>query len=311
MIEVIDAQVHLNQIVADWRTAPIDSVIDTGSAAMDAVGIHAALIAESRGFDSKLRPALGPELPNGAIRAEFPFSERAVSLHPDRFAYLVRVDIKDPELDRIVSEIRNKPGALCMRIVPVPNIGEVASLEHGEFEPLFAAAERHGVPVFCWVPARSHLLVPYIRKFPSLTFIIDHCGVGVAPLHGRELPPTLVTSMTASRAERVAQLDPVLELAHYPNVALKWSHAPSLFSEEGYPFRDVLPLLRRAIDAFGVERIVWASDYTVAHEQHGEAWAHSLYYLLDSDALSHTEKEWILGRSVRQLLRWPAKLLTA
>ena len=304
MIEVIDAQVHLNQIVPDWRTAPIDSVIGTGVQAMDAVGIHAALIAESRGFDGKLRPALGPELPNGAIRGEFPFSERAVALHPDRFAYLVRVDIKDPELDRIVGEIRNKPGALCMRIVPVPNIGEVESLERGEFEPLFAAAERHGVPVFCWVPGRSHLLVPYIRKFPRLTFIVDHCGVGVAPLRGRELPVTLVTSMTASRAERVTQLDPVLELAQYSNVALKWSHAPSLFSEEGYPFRDVLPLLRRAIDAFGVERIAWASDYTVAHEQHGEAWAHSLYYLLDSDALTQAEKEWILGRSVRQLLRW-------
>jgi predicted TIM-barrel fold metal-dependent hydrolase len=70
----------------------------------------------------------------------------------------------------------------------------------------------------------------------------------------------------------------------------------------------VLPLLRRAIKAFGVERITWASDYTVAHEQHGEAWAHSLYYLLDSDALEQTEKEWILGRSVRQLLHWPAPI---
>jgi predicted TIM-barrel fold metal-dependent hydrolase len=112
--------------------------------------------------------------------------------------------------------------------------------------------------------------------------------------------------MTPSRGERVAQLDRVFELAEFPNVALKWSHAPSLLSEHAYPFRDVLPLLRRAIDAFGIERILWASDYTVARDQHGEAWAHSLYYLLDSDQLSLTEKEWILGRSVRQVLRWPA-----
>jgi predicted TIM-barrel fold metal-dependent hydrolase len=304
-MEVVDAQVHLNQIVPDWRTAPADSVIQTGLQAMDAVGIHAALIAESRGFDSKLRPALGPELPNGAIRAEYPFSERAVSLYPERFAYLVRVDIQDPELDRLVSEVRTKPGALCMRIVPVPNTGEVASLEQGDFEPLFAAAEQYGVPVFCWVPARSHLLLPAIRRFPKLQFIVDHCGVGVAPLPHGELPVTLATSMTATRAERVSQLDPVLELAQYPNVALKWSHAPSLFSEQGYPFRDVLPLLRKAIVAFGVERIMWASDYTVARDQHGEAWAHALYYLLDSDQLSASEKEWILAGSVRKTLRWP------
>jgi len=303
-MQVVDAQVHLNQIVPDWRTAPMDRVIETGVQAMDAVGIHAALIAESRGFDSKLRPALGPELPNGAIRAEFPFSERAVALHPDRFAYLVRVDIKDPELDRLVREVRTRPGALCMRIVPVPNIGEVASLERGEFEPLFAAAEEYDVPIFCWVPARSHLLLPAIRKFPKLQFIVDHCGVGVAPLPHGELPVTLATSMTPTRAERVAQLEPVLELAQYPNVALKWSHAPSLLSEQPYPFRDVLPLLRKAIDAFGVERIMWASDYTVARDQHGEAWAHALYYLLDSDQLSPTEKEWILAGSVRKALRW-------
>lgn len=303
-IEVVDAQVHLNQLVPDWRTAPTDSVIATGLQAMDAVGIHAALIAESRGFDNKMRPALGPELPNGAIRAQFPFSERAVELHPDRFGYLVRVDIKDPELARIVGEIRSKPGALCLRIVPVPDIGEVASLERGEFEPLFAAAEQSGVPVFAWVPGRSQLLVPYVRKFPKLQFIVDHCGVGVAPLRSGQLPPTLASSMTPTRAERVAQLDAVFDLAQFPNVALKWSHAPSLLSDEAYPFADLLPLLRRAIDAFGVERIMWASDYTVARDQHGEAWAHALYYLLDSDQLTLEEKQWILGRSVRAALRW-------
>ncbi len=306
VIEIVDAQVHLNQLVPDWRTAPIDSVIATGIQAMDAVGVHAVLIAESRGFDSKMRPALGPELPNGAIRAQFPFSERAVEQHPDRFAYLVRVDIKDPELERIVSDVRSRPGALCMRIVPVPDIGEVLSLERGEFEPLFAAAEHYAVPVFAWVPARSHLLVPYVRKFPKLQFIVDHCGVGVAPLSSGPLPPTLLSSLTPTRAERIAQLDGVLELAQFANVALKWSHAPSLLSAEPYPYRDILPMLRRAIDAFGVERIIWASDYTVARDQHGEAWAHSLYYLLDSDDLSHIEKEWVLGRSVRQTLRWPA-----
>jgi hypothetical protein len=46
------------------------------------------------------------------------------------------------------------------------------------------------------------------------------------------------------RAARVAQLDQVLELAQYPNLALKWCHAPTLLSETAYPYRDVLPLLR-------------------------------------------------------------------
>jgi L-fuconolactonase len=305
VMEIVDAQVHLNQLVPDWRTAATDAVIATGIQSMNAVGVQAALIAESRGFDAKMRPALGPELPNGAIRAEFPFSERAVARHPDRFAYLVRIDIKDPEVERIVGEVRTKPGALCMRIVPIPDTGEVASLERGEFEPLFAAAEAYGVPVFAWLPARSQLLVPYLKKFPRLQFILDHCGVGVAPPHTGQMAPTLASSMTPTRAERVAQLDQVLDLAQYPNLALKWCHAPTLLSETAYPYRDVLPLLRRAIDAFGVERVMWASDVTQARAEANHTWAQLLYYLLDADQLSETEKAWILGRSVRQALRWP------
>jgi L-fuconolactonase len=307
VIEIVDAQVHLNQLVPDWRTAETDAVIATGIQAMDAVGVQAALIAESRGFDSKMRPALGPELPNGAIRAEFPFSERAVAQHPDRFAYLVRIDVKDPEVERIVGEVRPKPGALCMRIVPIPDTGEVASLERGEFEPLFAAAEKYGVPVFAWLPARSHLLVPYLKRFPRLQFILDHCGVGVAPPHTGQMAPTLASSMTPTRAERVAQLDQVLDLAQYPNLALKWCHAPTLLSETAYPYRDVLPLLRRVIEAFGVERVMWASDVTQARAEANQTWAQLLYYVLDSDQLSGTEKAWLLGRSVRQALRWPGE----
>src|SRR5712691_8066288 len=305
-MEIVDAQVHLNQLVPDWRTAATDAVIATSIQAMDAVGVRAALIAESRGFDSRMRPALGPELPNGAIRAEFPFSERAVAQHPDRFAYLVRIDVKDPEVERIVGEVRQKPGALCMRIVPIPETGEVASLERGDFEPLFAPAEKYGVPVFAWLPARSQLLVPYLKKFPRLQFILDHCGVGVAPPHTGQIAPTLASSMTPTRAGRVAQLDQVLDLAQYPNVALKWCHAPTLLSDEPYPYRDVLPQLRRVIEAFGVERLMWASDYTQARAETNQTWAQTLYYLLDSDQLSSNEKEWLLGRSVRRALAWLA-----
>jgi predicted TIM-barrel fold metal-dependent hydrolase len=193
-----------------------------------------------------------------------------------------------------------------MRIVPVPNIGEVERLERGDYAPLFAAAEEFGVPVFAWVPGRSAMLVPYIRKFPKLLFIVDHCGVGVAPIRNGTLPPTMATSLTPTLAARVAQLDQVCDLAQFPNVALKWCHAPNLLTEQPYPYPDLMPLLRRAIDAFGAERIMWASDYTVARDHNGETWAHLLYYLLDADALSRTEKEWILGRSLRTLLNWPS-----
>jgi L-fuconolactonase len=302
-IEIIDAQVHLNQLGPDWQTDPIDSVIATGIQAMDAVGIDKVLIGEAHGFDSKFRP-VGEELPNGAIRSTYPFSERAVELHPDRFTYHVVIDFTDPEPDRLAADVHTRPGANSMRIVPVPQTGAVDSLEHGEFNALFAAAERYEVPVFAWVPRRAHLLLPYIQQFPKLRFIVDHCGVGVAPLRVGQLPVTMETSMTKSRGDRLSELTRVCDMAQYPNVALKWCHAPGLLSEEDYPYRDVMPLLRQAIDAFGVERIMWASDYTIAQTQNANSWAECLYYLLDSDQISWTEKEWLLGGSVRKVLNW-------
>jgi L-fuconolactonase len=304
-MEIVDAQVHLNQLVPDWRTAEPDRVIAEGLTSMDAVGVDAVLVAESRGFDSRMRPALGPALPNGAIRAQFPFSERAVAQHPDRFAYLVRIDVDDPELARLVSEVRTKPGALCMRIVPVPDTGEVERFERGDFEPLFAAAEQHQVPIFAWLPGRSHLLVPYLRTFPKVQVILDHCGVGVAPPRVGQLPPTLLSSMTPTLADRLAQLQQVIELAEHPSLALKWCHAPAYLSGEPYPHRDVIAALRRVIAAFGVQRVMWASDYTQSRAETGHSWAQSLYYLLDSDGLAETEKEWLLGGAARRALRWP------
>jgi predicted TIM-barrel fold metal-dependent hydrolase len=141
------------------------------------------------------------------------------------------------------------------------------------------------VPVFAWFPGRAHLLARYLEKHPNLQLILDH--VGIARTEGNH----------------AAQLEQVLSLARYPNLALKWCHAPSHLSNQPYPFRDVTPYLRRAIEAFGPQRIMWASDHTQSKTHH--SWAQALYYLLDSNELSDDEKAWILGRSVRTILRWP------
>ncbi|HEY2593038.1 MAG TPA: amidohydrolase family protein [Chloroflexota bacterium] len=303
-MEIVDAQVHLNMLLPDWQSVDLDVAIEAGLAAMDAVGIDKLLIAESWGFDPQMRPARATVLANGAIRLQFPFSERAMALHPDRFVSLRRVDHRDPELERLVSEVRSQPGALCLRVVPIVDTGEVDAFERGEFEPLFAAAEAFQVPIFASLPGRGHMLVRYLRRFPRLQVILDHTGVGVEPPRIGTVATTLARSVVPTLKARVAQLDQVVELAQYPNLALKWCHAPARLSGEPYPHRDVLPHLRRIIDAYGVDRVMWASDYTQSHHTFGRPWAEALHYLLDSDQLSDMEKEWLFGRSVRQALRW-------
>ena len=299
-MEILDAQVHLNHIHPAWQTADVEAILGAALAAMDAVGVNGVVISEFWGFDGRHRQ----QLPNGVFRSSYPFSELAAGHEPQRFVYHTVIDLDDPELETQMAALKTKPGAVALRIVPRPETGAVDRLAGGDFEPFFAAAEKHGVPVFCWLPGRAALLERYLKAFPRQQFILDHCGVGQAPYRNGPTAPTLLSSLVESCAERVKQLDGVLELARYPNLALKWCHAPNLFSEQPFPYRDALPLLRRAIDAFGADRVMWASDYTQARTEMGITWAEALHYVLDSDQLSETEKAWLLGGSVRKALAW-------
>ncbi|WP_157900586.1 amidohydrolase family protein [Mycobacterium rhizamassiliense] len=128
-------------------------------------------------------------------------------------------------------------------------------------------------------------MTPYVERFPGVQFVIDHCGVAF------DAPPGQAT------------IDDALALARYPNVAYKWAHAATFLSTDSYPFPDLEPKLRRAIDAFGANRVMWASDYTMT--RHRANWGESLFSIRDSPSLSDDEKASILGRTARQILNFP------
>lgn len=66
-----------------------------------------------------------------------------------------------------------------------------------------------------------------------------------------------------------------------------------------------------AMDALGIgaERIMWASDFSV--NQRGESWADLLYGVLGDPDLTQSEREWVLGRSLRTWLDWPVNMESA
>src|SRR5579864_6967037 len=179
-MDIVDAQVHLNRLGSKWEQTPHAVIVDYAVATMDALGLSAVLIDEWAGFANPItkRGHLpGHFLSNGAMRGEHPFSETAVALHADRFAYVARIDPIDPDLEALMATVHTRPGAKCLRIVPIPEAGELDLFVSGGFEPLFASAERHHVPIFAWFPGRGPLLAPYLEKFPDLPVILDHCGL--------------------------------------------------------------------------------------------------------------------------------------
>jgi L-fuconolactonase len=265
-MEVIDSQVHANQ-----------RGIDQSIAIMDAVGVDAAVI--------DIWPPVRRKLPNSANRFEYAFAEEAVARFPNRFAYIARFDPNDPELDDLMAQVGKAPGRICTRIA---SGFDMKLMREGGHERVLTAAGKQGVPVMIYPGDEHPAATAYVRKFDGVQFIIDHCGMGV----DRATLPNALEST----------IDRLLEYAKYPNVAVKWGHAPRL-SRQRFPYHDLIAQLLRVIDAFGVNRVMWASDYTVTVDHH--TYAESLFCLRCADQLSDSDKESILGKTAREILRWP------
>ena len=88
-----------------------------------------------------------------------------------------------------------------------------------------------------------------------------------------------------------------------------------LLSDQQYPFDDIWPNLEKLFKAFGVDRVMWGSDYTrmrIADLPKGErprkrglSYAESLDYLRKTDRLSLEEKRMVLGGAARKWLKLP------
>lgn len=286
-LDIVDCQYHMGR-----------GETEATLRAMDALGIRSLLIDEFWGDFGGAHPTHiqpGYRLPNGAWRAAWPTAELASLMHPDRFSYLVRIDRTDPELESLMRVLGSSPHVRAFRVQPAWTLDEVAALHAGAYDRLLAVAEELGRPVCFFVPGYVELLAPYAARFPRLTMIIDHCGMGFP-------------SIPAGRDEAEARatmhpdyLEVICRMAEYPNVALKWSHAQNLFGAQVYPYESLRPFLRKVLDAFGKERIMWASDNSVVPNH---TWGETLHYLRDDPKLHEEEKAWLLGRAARQILNW-------
>src|SRR5215467_12342641 len=115
-MDIVDAQVHLNRFGNNWEHTDHALIADYAVATMDALGLSAVLIDEWAGFDNpvtKRGKLPGYFLPNGAVRGEQPFSDRALVAHLDRLAYTVRIDPLDPDCERLIACFHDRPGAVA------------------------------------------------------------------------------------------------------------------------------------------------------------------------------------------------------
>ena len=283
--EIVDAQIHIGP-------GGIAEVLS----AMDALGIKAALLDEYwlRSFANEPHHLLE----DGTQRPVAPTAELACQLHPDRFAYLLRVDLRDPDYAAVIRQVRDAPGGRALRVDPGMTAERRKAFAGGGYDHIFAAAAEAGLPLFAFAPDDPAAFARAAQAFPSLRLIVDHCGV-----FSNSMRSSFAQLPELDEAGQMALFDGVLALSQYPNVALKWGHASAMFDRPAWPGEDLRPILRKAIDAFGASRVMWASDFSV--NQRGESWADLLYGVLGNPDLSQGEREWLLGKSLRTWLDWP------
>lgn len=293
-MDIVDSQIHMGP----------GGVPET-LAAMDALGIAAVLVDEWW-MGTPGHPHY--RLANGALRTTSPTAELAAWSHPDRFAYLVRPDPADPELKAVIRMVRDAEHARALRLSPGMSRAEMSRFASGGYDEVFELACDNGLPVFLQISGHADEIHRVVKAYPESRLIICHCGM---PPGGRLWP--IIAQMEGlpdSEAywRQVAQepldqaFEKVLRAADHPQVALKWAHAGVMFDAAGYPNLAARPYLRKAIDAFGADRVMWASDITAS--QTGESWAELLFAVRENPELSAREREWLLGGTARKWLAW-------
>ena len=148
------------------------------------------------------------------------------------------------------------------------------------FTKMFAAGSKHRLALCPLIGADGlPALARRCREYPDSPVIIDHlCRIGA--------------SGSISQVEVAALCD----MAQYENVMVKVSAFYAL-GEKTPPYTDLSGLIHRVVDAFGPNRLMWASD--APYQVQGEhTYAASVALMEEGlDFLSASEREQILEKT--------------
>jgi L-fuconolactonase len=135
-------------------------------------------------------------------------------------------------------------------------------------------------------PAQLEESVAWIARHPGSRIVIDHLA---RPDLGPDGPELV--------------LDRLVRLAEFPNVWVKLS-ALSELSREPYPHRDAALWTRRALAAFGPERLMWGSDFPLVSgtERYGASWSTLREALEDTSASARRQ---ISATTAAEVFRLP------
>jgi predicted TIM-barrel fold metal-dependent hydrolase len=263
----IDAHVHVWH--PDTTRYPLDSGFDRSS--MQPASFTAAEL-----FDH-CRPA-GVDrivlIQMSFYQGDHRYMLEVMQTHPGVFSGVALVDYR---ADDNLAQLR-RLASQGVRGIRLHSHGDAATwIEHPGMARLWRAAAQHGLAVCPLInPSDIPAVDALCQKFPDTTVVVDHFArIGI---DGR----------IASK-----DLDALCQLSRWPNTHVKTSAFYAL-GNKAAPYDDLIPMIRRVVDSFGVERLMWGSDcpFQVQGEHDYES---SLRLIRErTDFLSARDKQWLL-----------------
>jgi predicted TIM-barrel fold metal-dependent hydrolase len=204
--------------------------------------------------------------------------------HPETFVGTAIVDPFGPDLANEMTKLSRKR-CYAFRIYPgIAKQPPESWLRPEPMEKMFAVAAEHNLVLSTLIgPDSLPELDRMCAKHPAAPVVIDHlCLVGA----GSSIDDEDVAALTA--------------MAKHENVYVKIGAFYAL-GEGGPPYLDLLPLIRRVVEAFTPERCMWETDCPFQVVKH--SYEDSIALIRDrADFLSASDKDVILRGTAERLL---------
>jgi len=285
-MQIVDSQVHLWEAHRPDRPWPQESLAEKSFVAVPGARPHreqplgAEELLATMDACGVQRAIIVPPSPVGDQNAT---GLEAAARYPQRFAVMGRFDPTEPGAAERLEGWLGQRGMLGIRMTfHKPQWS--GWLEPGAIDWFWAACERLRIPLMVLVPGKLDKIAWVAARHPELRIVLDHFG----------------RRSDLRDDAAFADLDLMLALARFPNVAVKVSSAPC-YSTQAFPFRNLAPYLRRIHDAFGARRQLWGTDWTRLPCSYLECLDH---YRHELPFLTAQDKEWILGGSALEILNW-------
>jgi L-fuconolactonase len=267
--KALDPERSVDALAPADRAAPVELLLDTMS---------------RHGVDGAVLVPLGPERT---------YVAECLHRYPGRF---VGVCVADERLHADPERQLGACAAAGFRGVRMSWLGHPGRplQESPPYATLQIMAAEGVVLWFYGPPQQQPLLQEAVRLLPDLTVCLNHLGFLPEHMevdeHGR---PRLRTALPPPT------LRGLLALADAPRVHVMFSGLYG-WSQQDYPYRDLENKVRDLYDAFGAERLYWASDFPWIIEQPGYA---ALLELprLHLPNLTPSEHDDLLGRTAARI----------